>query len=203
MTTGTAAPAAPRFRLGRPLVVVVFVALATVVVASTTQVWATAEFAGGAGARPVTLDLDGTALARPAVALALVVGAAALALTVARRRAARVILTGISAAGAAVTWACAAALLRPAQAVRPQLAEQAGLTTGSIPVDQIQVSLTLWPWLCAPAGLLVVLLAVVAWPASRGWDSSARFDAGRSSGAASPDPASTWDALSDGRDPTR
>lgn len=190
-------------RLSRPLVVAVLVVLAGVVVAGASQTWASAEFPGGAGARPVELALSGNALARPAVALALVVGAAALALTLARRRGRLVILAGIAAAGAAVSWVSAAVLLDPAQAVRPPLAEQAGLTAASIPPEQIQVALTAWPWVCATGGLLTVVVAAVAWPASRAWDSSSRFEAGRGAGSGSPDPATTWDALSDGDDPTR
>lgn len=190
-------------RLTRPVVVSALVVLAIVIVAGAAQTWAAATFEGGAGARPVDLVARGTELTRPAAALALVIGAAALALTLARRRGRLLILAGIAAAGAAVTWVCAAAALGPAQAVRPLLAELAGLTAASVPADRIRVSVTVWPWVCVAGGLLTVLLAGLAWPASRAWDTSSRFEAGRGSGAGSPDPATTWDALSDGEDPTR
>lgn len=192
-----------RGRLTRSVVVSALVVPATVTVAAAAQVWAVARFGGGAGARPVDLLARGTELARPAVALALVIGAAALALTLARRRARVIILTGIAAAAGALTWVCAAAALDPAQAVRPLVAELSGLTAASVPPERIEVSLTAWPWVCVAAGLLTVLLAGLAWPASRAWDTSSRFEAGRAGEGGSPDPATTWDALSDGEDPTR
>lgn len=196
-------------RTGRPLVVLALVATALVTVFGTAQPWVRAATASGAGGQPVTRVVTGTELAPAAIALALVVGAAAFTLTVARRRTRWVVLAGCLLAALGVTAVATLVLLDPADAVRPVLAEHSGLTSDSLPSRAITTTLTPWPLLVAASGAVATVIAALGGWQSRHWDSSTRFESARTAPAASgseqlaDDPAQAWDALSHGEDPTR
>lgn len=220
MTDGTRGRAMLRRLTGKAgTIVLTVLGLGTVVVAAS-RVWATGSVVDplvGQGA----VSASGGDLAQGVVALALVVGAAALAAATSGRvgRIIAVMASALALLGAAALTV--RVLLDPGAALGPVAAAAVG-RAGSLPV---QASPTAWPWL-ALAGMLVAALGWVGM--LRGvqrWSGlSGRYDApDRGAGAAATPAAgssatprasasrsgmrareavvSDWDALSAGSDP--
>ena len=203
----------------RRAVVLASLVLAALVAAGTAPTWVSATTASPSMS-VVPLGVQGSSLAPGAGAGALVVGAAALALGISRRRGQLVALVVMAAGGVLVT---ASALAAPGAA--RSSAVGAALDAVGVPTLTTEPRLTVWPWLVAVLGLLVVVLAAVGTFGRRRWGTpSPRFEApARSvrpvvpavvdSEAPEPDPsaaslgadqaaADVWDALSRGEDPT-
>lgn len=133
-------------------------------------------------------------------ALAAVAGAGVLLALVLRAVGRRVLAVLLAAGGSAMI---ATGLLQTApdvEAVRTRV-RQVSLT------DQFALSATLWPWVYAAAGLLVLTGAVLLWWGAPRWVARvSRFEraagGGAPAAALSEDPARAWKDLDAGVDPT-
>ncbi|MFJ4962114.1 TIGR02234 family membrane protein [Streptomyces sp. NPDC088729] len=177
----------------------------TVVLLASGQVWAEGRAAVGGGTLPLTADgRDVTGL--PA-ALA-IVGLAALVAVFAVRGAGRrtvSALLALSGLGAALSaWAGASD--------GSSLDEQAARTTGDSAATVDALSHTVWPYVTAAGGLLILLAGLLAlrygsrWPAMSGRYERDGAPRPRRAARTAPDPdrpEELWKALDRGEDPTR
>ncbi|GGD38232.1 hypothetical protein GCM10010915_18800 [Microbacterium faecale] len=190
-------------RRGRPTVVVsILVGGATALIAST-QVWARTDVAG------VALDAAGSdvlALLQP-LALATLALSFALALT---GSVARLVLSLLAAIlGAALVWICTPVAVAPGVAtVESVVTDHTGIAGHDAVADLVSgVETTVWPWIAAVSGLIVLVSGIVGAVTGHAWRRrSHRYDAaaGTHSGARSGplDAVDSWDDLSRGGDPT-
>lgn len=177
-------------RRGVLVLIVVLGALAVIVTASRTWVTGSVD---DVVLGQTTVSATGSEVAGGVVALALVVvaGAVASATAGARARVVALVLTTLSALGGVAL--VARVLLDPEGALGPVAAAAAG-RTGSI---ETHAAATGWPWTAA-AGFVLAGLALAGLARSRraARGLSSRYEApGRA-------PASDWDQLSAGEDPT-
>ena len=203
----------------RRAVVLAALVLAALVAAGTAPIWVHAT-ASSPSVPVVPLGVQGSSLAPGAGAGALVVGAAALALGISRRRG-QVVALLVMAAGGVLVLASAVA----APGAARSSAVGAALDAVGVGTLTTEPQVTIWPWVVAVLGVLMVLVAVVGTFGRRQWATpSPRFDAPVRSvgpqdpvpahgaaaesgpGAASlgddPEAAEVWDALTRGEDPT-
>ncbi|MBL0886350.1 Trp biosynthesis-associated membrane protein [Myceligenerans indicum] len=213
-----------RTPLTRTRVLGALVALGGVSLAATSVTWLTTEVA--TALRPDVAVAATGADAAPAVgAAALVLLACGPALALTGRAGRYVVLTVAALAGAGVSAGALSVIADRAAAGASAAADAAGVTDLTGPVV-----LTPWPWTTAAAGVLAVLVAVVAAFAARRWPQvsrrherdGARGDDREPGTVAAvrtgpgtpepseadapgegPDPADDWDALTRGEDPTR
>jgi uncharacterized membrane protein (TIGR02234 family) len=166
---------------------------------STTRVWLT-----GRASDPVlgsaTVTATGSQVAPGAVALAAVCLAALVAVLTTGPRVRVVAVLALLAASVGACFAAVRVLADPAAALGARAAEQAG-RTGVVTVD---AGVTGWAW--AGLGFAAGLVAGSVWLAvvSRGSGGlSGRFERpGTDSADRAPSARTTWDALSEGHDPT-
>ncbi len=172
-----------------------------VLLLSLSQVWAT-----GTSRDPVLgstlLTATGGQLAPASIGLALVMGAALVALLTGGpriRTAAGVLLALAAACTVAVVLG---GLLGPDAALGRRAGELAGRTGGALPVT---AALGPWSWIGSAAALVAAAAAVLAAVGARRWAGlSARFDRdGADSATDRGLRRSPWDDLSEGHDPTR
>lgn len=179
---------------------------AAVVLVAAGQVWgeSTASFAQGT----LPVEAEGGDIGGLPSALALV-GLATLVAVFAVRRAARLAVAGLLVLSGAGTLT--AALLGAGDtAALEEKAAQASALAGS---DIGSVDVTVWPYLSALGGALLLLAGVLALRYGRAWPSmagSGRYERGSRSArkaavaAVDPDrPEDLWKALDRGEDPTR
>lgn len=175
------------------------------VLAATAQTWVTAT--GLQGSSVASATASGGRVSPVGAALALVVMAAALALTTARRVGTVLVGLVMVLSGAVIASTSVTAALDPAAAAAGAVAEVTGTTA---PAAGYAVSA--WPWVSALGGALALALGVLALVVGRGWAQSRRYEA---SSVGPTGPASTqargrgpvdrmdaWDELSRGEDPT-
>jgi uncharacterized membrane protein (TIGR02234 family) len=176
---------------------------ATVVLLAAGRVWAEGTASVGGGSVP--LDASGSDVTGVPTALA-IVGLAALVALFAVRRAGRLlvaVLLSLSGAGAAT-----AALLGASGS--GALDEQAARTTGDAAATVEALSHTVWPYVTAAGGALILLAGLLALRFGRAWPSmSGRYERdgtprARKERPVDPDrPEDLWRALDRGEDPTR
>lgn len=192
-----AEPAPARALSRKPVVVLagLVAALALFACSAATWVAATAETT----LEPVAVDVAGSDAAPAVTALGLVAAAGALALAVTGRALRTVVAAVVALAGVGALVATAAVLADPAGAARPVVGE----TTGMVGAGGEHV-LTVWPWLAAVAALLVTACGVWALVAGRGWSAARRYERPGAGPGERPrgDEIDSWDALTEGRDPT-
>lgn len=176
---------------------------ATVVLLCAGRIWA--EGTASVGDGTVSLHASGSDVTGVPTALA-IVGLAALVAVFAVRRSGRLLVSALlllSGAGAA-----AAALMGAFDA--GALDEEAARTTGDAAATVAAVTHTVWPYVTAAGGLLILLAGLLALRFGRRWPSmSGRYERDGSPGArrgrpTDPDrPEDLWKALDRGEDPTR
>lgn len=176
------------------------VALALLLTSRPVWVSASASRPGAAS----TVELAGAQAASVLPAMAIVIGACAIALTLAGRTL-RVVVLSIALLGAlGVATAAVWVGVDPASAVRGQLASSTGVTSDSLALQS--VSVTVWPWLCVVVAVVAAVWAGCCLRASSGWDGGSRHEpsgsAARHTVTDASDAATTWDVLSRGDDPT-
>ncbi|WP_425953827.1 Trp biosynthesis-associated membrane protein [Xylanimonas sp. McL0601] len=182
---------------GRAAVLVVL--LGALALATAGPTWVRAQTATALDPTVAVAVSGGTAA--PAVnAAGLVLVAAGLALALGGRVARRVVLVVVAAAGVLITASAVAVATSPADVAAAGAAEAAGVTDLTAPA-----SVTVWPWLCAAVGVLIVLAAVLVGLAARGWTaSSGRHERAAPNPDTGPqvDAHDAWDAQTRGTDPT-
>lgn len=189
----------------RRTVVLAALAAGVLVLAATGRTWVTAT--GLEGSVVPSDTASGGRVSPVGTALALVVMAAALALTTARRAGTVIVGLVMAVSGAVIASTAVTAALDPAAAAAGAVAEVTGTTA---PAAGYAVSA--WPWVSALGGLLALALGVLALVAGRGWARSRRYEApsaepvgdavveDRRRGTV--DRMDAWDELSRGEDPT-
>ena len=208
-------------RLTRRTVVLLGVAAGLLALLTTLPVWVRATTSSALSA-VVPVAAPGTDAAPAATAGALVVVAAALALTLAGRVGSRVVGVVLLLAGVVVTGSAVSVLSDPGPAASSADAEALGVGL----LDEAATA-TVWPAVTAVLGLFVLLLGVAALRQAGRWRRDGRHE-GRGTATPGPrevlpgEPASdvsgpapstsgtadagsdqeSWDALSRGEDPT-
>ncbi|MEW1953735.1 Trp biosynthesis-associated membrane protein [Terrabacter sp. NPDC080008] len=171
---------------------------AAVLLALTTRPWATGA-SGDVLSQAVT-QVSGSAAAPGVVGLLAVCVVALLGLMTGGRviRAVSAIVLVLASLGALVMTVLVA--LRPVATVAEAVARELGRTTAPAATG----STTAWAWLGVVAALLLVVGATLTAASSRSWAGlSSRYERGQKP-ASGPrgEVRTTWDELSDGRDPT-
>ncbi|MCF3962870.1 TIGR02234 family membrane protein [Streptomyces fuscigenes] len=203
----TRAAGAPSGRRSLAAALLLGAAGAAVALVASGQIWARGAAAVGGGS--VTVTADGRDVTGVPAALA-VVGLAALVAVFAVRRAGRFVVSlvlALSGAGAAVS-----AVLGGTGS--GALDEKAAQTTGDASATVHALSHTVWPYVTAAAGVLILLAGLLAlgygrrWPAmsgryERGTGAAGIKAAARRKPVVDPDrPEDLWKALDRGEDPT-
>ncbi|MFD8827300.1 TIGR02234 family membrane protein [Streptomyces sp. NPDC059605] len=199
------APDAPGSRRSLAAGLLLGAAGATVVLLSSGQTWAEGRASVGGGFLP--LSAEGQDVTGLPAALA-VVGLAALVAVFAVRGAGRLVVAGLlalSGLGAGLS-ACLGAVDRAA------LDEKAAQTTGDTQATIDALSHTVWPYITAVGGLLILLAGLLALRYGKRWPTmSGRYERDgtprpRRASRTAPDPdrpEDLWKALDRGEDPTR
>ncbi|MER5497461.1 TIGR02234 family membrane protein [Streptomyces sp. NPDC002561] len=199
------APDAPGSRRSLAASLLLGAAGATVVLLSSGQTWAEGRASVGGGFLP--LAAEGQDVTGLPAALA-VVGLAALVAVFAVRGAGRLVVAGLlalSGLGAGLS-ACLGAVDRAA------LDEKAAQTTGDTQATIDALSHTVWPYVTAVGGLLILLAGLLALRYGKRWPTmSGRYERDgtprpRRAARTAPDPdrpEDLWKALDRGEDPTR
>jgi uncharacterized membrane protein (TIGR02234 family) len=144
---------------------------------------------------------DGGQVASGVVALALVAGAAALASTTAGAVLRRVTLAVLTLAALGEGALVARVIASPASALGAVAARATG-RTGEV---ETHATLTVWPWLCLLAALVLLVAAACGWAGASTWRGlGARYETpgATATGARGQRVASDWDRLDAGDDPT-
>ncbi len=186
------------------MVVLAAVAVALAAFGTTTQTWLTAHLPGTRVQTP-DVSVAGSDAATAVTALALVALAAALAASIAGRIARIVIAVLLAAAGIGIAAASLAVIANPAAAASAAIGEATGQIGG-----EADVVVTVFPYLAAVAGILLVATAIWLVLAGRSWAASKKYvpaaerqaDGMPSDRAGSVDEIDSWDQLSRGEDPT-
>lgn len=151
---------------------------------------------------PVTVAVAGSQAAPAVTALGLVAAAGALATAIAGRVLRAVVAVVVLLAGLGALAASAAVLVDPSGAARAAVGESTGMVNAGG-----DFTVTVWPWLAAAAAALVALSGAWALVAGRSWTTARRYE--RSAADEAPgatarggDEIDSWDALTEGRDPT-
>lgn len=151
---------------------------------------------------PVTVDVAGSEAAPAVTALGLVAAAGALTVAISGRVLRSVVASVVLLAGLGALAAAVAVLADPAGAAQTAVGE----ATGMINAGGVEPSLTVWPWLAAAAAALVALCGLWALVAGRSWTAARRYErpaTGEHPEREAPgDDIDSWDALTEGRDPT-
>ncbi|MEX5301512.1 Trp biosynthesis-associated membrane protein [Kocuria sabuli] len=195
------APAAPRARLSRKSRVVTATLLAALAVfACSAATWISATVQ--TTLEPVTVDVAGSEAAPAVTALGLVAAAGALTTAISGRVLRPVVSVVVVLAGLGALAASAAVLADPTGAARTAVGESTGMVNAGG-----EFALTPWPWLAAVAAVLVALCGAWALLAGRSWTAARRYErTGTEPAAGGPardgDEIDSWDALTEGRDPT-
>lgn len=151
---------------------------------------------------PVTVAVAGSDAAPAVTALGLVAAAGALAVAISGRVLRAVVAAVVLLAGLGALAATAAVLADPTGAAQTTVGESTGLINAGG-----DYALTVWPWLAAAAAGLVALCGAWALVAGRGWTAGRRYERAGTEPAPVRDPRpgdeiDSWDALTEGRDPT-
>ncbi|MFI7482727.1 Trp biosynthesis-associated membrane protein [Kocuria sp. M1R5S2] len=184
----------------RSTVVLTTLAAALAVFACSAATWVTATVR--TTLEPVTVEVAGSEAAPAVTALGLVAAAGALATAVSGRVLRAAVSAVVVLAGGGAAAASVAVAVDPAGAARGAVGESTGMINAGG-----QFAVTAWPWVAAAAAVLVVLCGVRALVAGRSWTTARRYErTGTESSPGAParrgDEIDSWDALTEGRDPT-
>lgn len=192
------APAGPR-RSRKSAVVLATLVAALAVFACSAATWVSATVE--TTLQPVTVDVAGSDAAPAVTALGLVAAAGSLAVAISGRVLRAVVAAVVALAGLGALAAAVSVLLDPAGSATTVVGE----TTGMVNAGG-DFALTAWPWLAAAASLLVAACGAWALVAGPSWTAARRYE--RSGTEPGPresvrgDEIDSWDALTEGRDPT-
>ncbi|XNZ01071.1 Trp biosynthesis-associated membrane protein [Micrococcus luteus] len=195
--------------LRRRTVVIAALAAGGLVLLAAGQTWVLATGLGPGAVAEVTAD--GSDASGVTNAMAFVVLAAALALTIARRVGRWIVGVLLVLAGTTLAVVAVSAAADPATAAASAVAEATGTTAAAA-----SYAGTAWPWVAAGGGALAVLAGLTALVVGRRWSHSRRFEApsaptgdggpsaaDRGTADTRPDSMDAWDELTAGNDPTR
>ena len=196
-------PAAPSAWQRKGTVILATVLFSLIAFASTTQTGLTVILPQDAVQTP-DLQIPGSDAATAVTAFALVALAAALAVSIAGRIARILVVAILLIAGVGIVWNSLLVVTDPTGAAAPAIGEAIGVSTDS----GAELIPTLFPWLAAVAGLLLIGTAVWMLIAGRSWNRSKRYEkvadgnpSARKTTAHS-DEIDSWDQLTKGKDPT-
>ncbi|MGX5358298.1 Trp biosynthesis-associated membrane protein [Kocuria sp. KH4] len=195
------ATASRRARLSRRSTVVLATLVAALAVfACSAATWVAATVR--TTLEPVTVDVAGSDAAPAVTALGLVAAAGALTTAISGRVLRSVVSAVVVLAGLGALAASVAVLADPAGAAQTAVGESTGMVNAGG-----EFALTLWPWLAAVAAVLVTLCGAWSLVAGRSWTPARRYErtgTGTAPGASAGrgDEIDSWDALTEGRDPT-
>lgn len=181
--------------LRRGPLVLTALGLGLLVLLGTGRTWLRVDLTGLLTGAPFA-DVAGTTAAPVVGAVALVALAAAAALSVAGRVTRVMAAVVVTLAGVVVVVGSLALRADPVPAASAALAER----TAGVAVDASRVSVTTWPAVTAAGGTLLTATGAAALLAGRRWTTARRYESSSTAGPATP--ASDWDALSRGDDPT-
>lgn len=156
--------------LRRRTVVIAALVAGGLVLLAAGQTWVHATGLGSGAAAEVTAT--GSDASGVISAMAFVVLAAGLALTIARRIGRWVVGVLLVLAGATLAVTAVQAVTDPAAAAASAVSAATGTTA-----DAASYDVTLWPWVAAAGGVLAVLAGVAALVAGGRWSHSRRFEA--------------------------
>jgi hypothetical protein len=187
----------------KSLVIVIGLALSVLALICWTQPWFILSLAGDSfAAHSITAQGDQAAPGLPALTLAALALIAALTLAGSVFRRVLGVLEVLI--GASIVLAAVVALSDPVAASAKLVTKATGVS-GDASVGSLVASVgqTPWPWIAATLGVLIALLGIVLLALGRRWpDSSRRFQASVPPDAAPEGPATDWDSLTGGTDPT-
>lgn len=185
----------------RPVAVLALLLSAGALLLAWSQPWFLVSIDPGTGARE-ELVLGGDAAAPAIIAIALAVMAVAAVLALAGPRLRIVLGVVIALLGVGAVVVSVSVLTDPSTVFEREIAEHTGLG-GSGALDTILAAAsTLWPVLAAGAGAVTAALGVTVAIVARHWRSAGRRYERGGSAADPTDSVATWDAISDGGDPT-
>ncbi|KUG60870.1 hypothetical protein AVL61_09585 [Kocuria rosea subsp. polaris] len=152
--------------------------------------------------QPVTVDVAGSDAAPAVTALGLVAAAGALTTAISGRVLRAVVASVVLLAGLGALAASVAVLADPAGAAQTAVGEATGMINAGG-----DFAVTVWPWLAAAAAALVAVCGGWALVAGRSWTAARRYERAGPDGspagtARRGDEIDSWDALTEGRDPT-
>jgi uncharacterized membrane protein (TIGR02234 family) len=184
----------------RSTVVLATLAAALAVFACSAATWISATVQ--TTLEPVTVDVAGSDAAPAVTALGLVAAAGALTTAISGRVLRAVVSVVVLLAGLGALAASVAVLADPAGAAQTAVGEATGMINAGG-----DFAVTAWPSLAAAASALVALCGAWALVAGRSWTAARRYERSGADGvpAATPRPGDeidSWDALTEGRDPT-
>ncbi len=180
--------------VGRGRAIVVVLVTAGVVFAVAAPAWVRAVGSTALVAH-VPVAISGTRASTAVGAASLVLLAAAGALSLVGRAGRWVVAVVVIAAGVLVAASALAVIVDPVPVATASVAEQTGAGALSGPVR-----LTVFPYLTAAVGVVVVAVGVFVVRVSGTWATSARHDV--AAAVVPDDDHSAWDALTRGDDPT-
>ena len=190
----------------KPIVVLLCLALGAVLFGTSAMTWVHASVATAVS--QIDVDVRGSDAAPAVSALGLVAMAGAVALSIAGPRLRPVVALVIAASGLGSLIAVIGAIADPVGVSEGVVGEMTGVVgTGA------EHELTVGPWLCAAASALVILGGLWALVSARTWAAAgpSRFERGTAQRRAAGederesdrrDDIDSWDALTEGRDPT-
>ncbi|MEW1977717.1 Trp biosynthesis-associated membrane protein [Kocuria palustris] len=190
----------------KPIVVLLCLVLGAALFGASAMSWVHASVATAVS--QIDVDVRGSDAAPAVSALGLVAMAGAVALSIAGPRLRPVVSLMIAGAGLGSLIAVIGAIADPVGVSEGVVGEMTGVVgTGA------EHELTVGPWLCAAASMLVILGGVWALISSRTWarPAASRFERGTAQRRAAGDDdreserrddIDSWDALTEGRDPT-
>ncbi|MBG6181222.1 Trp biosynthesis-associated membrane protein [Arthrobacter sp. CAN_A1] len=202
-TSDSTRPTAPSAWQRKGTVILATVMFSLAAFASTTQTWLTVILPQDAVQTP-DLQIPGSDAATAVTAFALVALAAALAVSIAGRIARVLVVAILLIAGVGIVWNSIRVVADPTGAAAPAIGEAIGVSTGS----GAELVLTVFPWLAAAAGVLLVGTAVWMLIAGRSWNRSSRYEKVAAENPTAPkttahsDEIDSWDQLTKGKDPT-
>lgn len=183
----------------RPTVVLGTLVAALAVFACSAATWISATVQ--TTLQPVTVDVAGSDAAPAVTALGLVAAAGALTTAISGRVLRTVVAVVVLLAGLGALAASVAVLTDPAGAARTVVGEATGMINAGG-----DFAVTVWPWLAAAAAALVALCGAWTLVAGRSWTAARRYErSGTEESAAAAGRGGeidSWDALTEGRDPT-
>ncbi|MFT4147461.1 MAG: Trp biosynthesis-associated membrane protein [Micrococcaceae bacterium] len=182
-------------KISKSKIIGLFLLLALLVLATTTQSWFSVS-AANAAAKVQAVQVQGKDAATSVPAFAIVAAATALALTIAQKRTALLLSVFAVLASIATTIGVVVAFMNPHQAVR----ETAGKLLGSVSESQ-QISTNLPLYIALFASLCMVATAFFAVLNVNTWKTTSKYE--RNSLSDHGDSIDSWDALTQGNDPTK
>lgn len=189
----------------KPIVVLLCLVLGAALFGTSAMTWVHASV--DTAVSQIDVDVRGSDAAPAVSALGLVAMAGAVALSIAGPRLRPVVALVIAAAGLGSLIAVIGAIVDPVGVSEGVVGEMTGVVgTGA------EHELTVGPWLCVAASVVVILGGAWALVSSRTWakPAASRFDRGTAQRRAAGDDRESerrddidsWDALTEGRDPT-